>query len=65
MFVKAQSKQRFGENKTPYLNVEQIVTIELGHDGNIVAKMSNAEEFVIPADQAKTLLAYVEKNQLR
>ena len=65
MFVKAQSKQRFGENKTPFINVEQMVAIELGHDGNIVAKMSNAEEFVILADQAKVLLAFLEKNQLQ
>lgn len=65
MYIQAQSKQRFGESKTPFLCLEHIVTVELGHDGNVNAKMSNGEEFVIPAEQAKLLIAHVEKNQLR
>ena len=65
MFVKPQSKQRFGESKTPFVNLEQVCTVELGHDGNAVVKLSNGDEWTIPSDKARQLLAYVEKNQLQ
>jgi hypothetical protein len=65
MFVKAMSKQKFGEQHTPFINVDQIATVELGHQGNVNVKMSNGEELVVPADQAKLLIGYLEKNQLR
>jgi hypothetical protein len=64
MYVKAQSKQRYGESKDSFINLDQIATIEIGHDGNILVKMSNEEEMVVAGQRAKLLLAWVEENQL-
>jgi len=64
MYVKAQSKQRFGEHKECYVNLDQIAIIEIGHEGNIVVKMSNDEEMTVSGPRAQLLLAWVEANQL-
>jgi hypothetical protein len=64
MYVKAQSKQRFGETKESFVNLDQISVIEIGHEGNIVLKMSNDEEMVVTGPRAKLLLAWIEANQL-
>jgi hypothetical protein len=64
MYVRAQSKQRFGETKECYVNLEQIAIIEIGHEGNINVRMSNDEEMVVAGERAKLLLAWVQENQL-
>jgi hypothetical protein len=64
MYVKAQSKQRFGEHKESFINLDQISVIEIGHEGNIVCKMSNDEEMTVAGERARLLLAWVESNQL-
>ena len=64
MYVKAQSKQRFGEHKECYVNIDQIAIIEIGHEGNIVVKMSNDEEMIVSGPRAQLLLAWIESNQL-
>ncbi len=64
MFVRGQSKQRFGDVKEPYVNVDQIVTVEIGHEGHVNVKLSNDEEMLVAGENAKRLLAYLEKNQL-
>ena len=64
MYVKAQSKQRYGEHKESFINLDQIATIEIGHEGKIVCKMSNSEEMIIAGPHAQLLLAWVEANQL-
>jgi len=64
MYVKAQSKQRFGEHKESYINLDQIAIIEIGHEGNIVVRMSNDEEMTVSGPRAQLLLAWVEANQL-
>ena len=64
MFVKGQSKQRFGEVKVPFINVDHIVTVEVGHEGNVNVMLSNHEEMVVSGDHAKMLLGYIEQNQL-
>ena len=64
MYVKAQSKQRFGDQKESYVNIDQISVIEIGHEGNILLKMSNQEEMTVSGPRAALLLAWVESNQL-
>jgi hypothetical protein len=64
MWVRAVSKQRFGEMKQPYLHLECIASVEVGHDGNMNIKMSNGEEFVVSGASAKTLLAFIEENTM-
>ena len=64
MYVKAQSKQRFGDQKQCYIHLDQIAIIEVGHEGNIVCKMSNNEEMVVSGPSAQLLIAWVESNQL-
>jgi hypothetical protein len=64
MFVRGKSKQRFGDVKEPYINVDQIVSVEIGHEGNVNAKLSNNEEVLIAGEYAKRLLAYLEQNQI-
>ena len=64
MYVKAQSKQRFGEHKECYVNLDQISVIEIGHEGNILLKMSNEEEMTISGERARLLMAWIEANQL-
>ena len=65
MFVRGISKQRFGDVKEPYVNIDQIITVEVGHDNNVQVKLSNQEELIVAGDQAKKLLAYLEQNQLK
>ncbi len=66
MFVKAHSKQRFGDPKEPFINVDEIISVEVGHDGHGVnVKMSNNEELAVIGEQAKKLLAYLEEHQIR
>jgi len=66
MFVKAQSKQRFGELRTPFINVNHIVTAEIAHDNKSVSvKLSNNEDYLVAGDQAPKLLAYLEANLLK
>jgi hypothetical protein len=64
MYVKAQSKQRFGEHKECYVHVDQIAIVEIGHEGSIVLKMSNNEEMTVAGQRAQLLLAWIESNQL-
>ena len=64
MYVKAQSKQRFGEHKECYIHLDQVAVVEIGHEGNIVCKMSNDEEMIVSGPRAQLLLAWVEANQL-
>jgi len=64
MYVKATSKQRFGEHKECYIHLDQVAVVEIGHEGNIVCKMSNDEEMVVTGERARLLLAWVEANQL-
>ena len=64
MYVKAQSKQRFGEHRECYINLDQVAIIETGHEGNIVCKMSNDEEMTVSGPRAQLLLAWIESNQL-
>ena len=64
MYIRAQSKQRFGDTKESYVNIDQVAVIEIGHEGNINLKMSNAEEMTISGERAKIMLAWVEANQL-
>ena len=66
MFVKAQSKQRFGDLKEPYVNIDEMVSAEFGHDANLVnIKMSDGEEMVVKGDAAKRLMAYLEEHTLK
>ena len=65
MFVRGISKQRFGDVKEPYVNIDQIITVEVGHDNNVQVKLSNQEELIVAGDQAKKLLTYLEQNQLK
>jgi hypothetical protein len=64
MYVRAQSKQRYGEAKECFINIDQIAVVEIGHEGNINLKMSNDEEMMVSGDRAKLLLAWVQDNQL-
>ena len=64
MYVKATSKQRFGEHKECYIHLDQVAVIEIGHEGAIVCKMSNDEEMIVTGQRAQLLLAWVEANQL-
>lgn len=64
MFVRGKSKQRFGDVKEPYINVDQIVSVEIGHEGNVNVKLSNSEEMEVAGENAKRLLTYLEKNQI-
>jgi len=64
MYVKAQSKQRFGEHKECYIHLDQISVVEIGHEGNILCKMSNNEEMIVSGPRAQLLLAWIESNQL-
>lgn len=65
MFVKAQSKQRFGDIKEPFINVEQIVSAEIGHEGVMAIKLSNAEEYLVKGDNAQRLLHYLQGQLLQ
>jgi len=65
MFVRGQSKQRFGDVKEPYINVDQITCVEIGHDQNVTVRLANNEELIVMGDQAQKLLTYLEQNQLR
>jgi len=64
MFVRGLSKQRFGDLKEPYINIDQIVTVEIGHEGNAQVKLSDGEELVVAGEHAKKLLSFLEKNQM-
>ena len=64
MYVKAKSKQRFGEHKECYIHVDQIAIVEIGHEGNIVVKMSNDEEMTVSGERARLLMAWIEADQL-
>jgi hypothetical protein len=66
MFVKAESKQRFGDLKEPYANIDQMVSAEPGHGEGIVnIRMSGGEEMVVKGDAAKKLIAYLEEHSLK
>ncbi len=67
MFVRAQSKQRFGDVKQPFVNIENIATAELSHAEGLGfnIKMSNGDEFTVVEEQAKLLLAFLEQNSLK
>jgi len=66
MFVKAQSKQRFGEFREPYINIDELVSAEIGHEQGIInIKMSDGEEMVVKGDAAKHLMAYIEEHALK
>jgi hypothetical protein len=66
MFVRAHSKQRFGDPKEPFINVDEIISVEVGHDGHSVnVKMSNNEELEVIGDRAKKLLAYLDEHQIK
>jgi hypothetical protein len=64
MFVRAISKQRFGDVKEPYINLDQVVTVEVGHDNNVQVRLSNGDELVVSGEHATRLLAYLEKDQI-
>lgn len=64
MFVRGMSKQRFGDVKEPYINIDQIVTVEIGHEHNVQVKLSDGEEMIVAGDEAKKLLTFLEKNRL-
>jgi hypothetical protein len=65
MYIHGQSKHKFGDLKAPFINIHLIASIEQGHEGNLNVKMANAEELVVTGEDARKLLAYVEKNMLR
>lgn len=66
MFVKAQSKQRFGEFREPYVNIDEMISAEIGHEqGTVNIKMSDGEEMVVKGDAAKHLMAYLEEHALK
>lgn len=64
MWVKALSKHKFGEQKEPYINIDQIVSIELGHDHNINVRMSNGDEMVVAAAHAQKLMQFVHEQSI-
>jgi hypothetical protein len=64
MFVRATSKQRFGDVKEPYINLDQVVTVEVGHEGNVQVRLSNGDELVVSGERATRLLAYLEKAEI-
>jgi hypothetical protein len=64
MFIKAISKQRFGEVQEPFINIDQIVSAHAGHEDNVNVKLSNGEEFTVCGERAALLLAWLEQNQL-
>lgn len=68
MFIRAQSKQRFGDLREPYINVDLIVSAEIGHaqTGEVLnVKLANGEEMIVSGENATRFLAYLEQNQLR
>jgi len=65
MFVRAETKQRFGDAKIIYLNINHIVSVEPGHDFNINLRMSNNEELVVSGEEAKKLAAWLDRNRLQ
>lgn len=64
MFIKATTKQRFGDLREPFINIDQIVSVDTGHEHNVNVKLSNGEEYTVDGDHARILLAYLEQNQL-
>ncbi len=64
MFVRGMSKQRFGDVKEPYINIDQIVTVEIGHENNVQVKLSDGEEMIVAGDEAKKLLTFLEKSHI-
>lgn len=64
MFIKATTKQRFGDLRQPFVNIDQIVSVDVGHEHNVNVKLSNGEEYTVEGDYARILLAYLEQNQL-
>ncbi len=66
MFVKAQSKQRFGDLREPYVNIDEMISAEPGHDqGTVNIKMSDGEEMLVKGDAAKHLMQYLEEHALK
>lgn len=64
MFVRAQSKQRFGDVKEPFVNIDMIVTAEPGHEGSVNVRLANNEELTVKGEQAGKLLAYLKQSEL-
>jgi hypothetical protein len=64
MWVKALSKHKFGELKEPFVNIDQIATVELGHDHNLNVKLSNGEEMVVSNDHARKLLQFIQEQSI-
>ncbi len=66
MFVKAQSKQCFGDQRQPYVNVDQIVAADVGHDASLInVKLSDGTEMSVMGEDAKKLLVYLQEHELR
>jgi len=65
MFVRAKSKQRFGDVKEPYVNIDAIATVEIGHEaGTLDIKMNNGDELVVIGEHCPKLLAYLDERTL-
>ena len=64
MWVKALSKHKFGEQKEPYINIDQIVSVEIGHDHNINVRMSNGDEMVVANAYAEKLMQFVREQSI-
>ena len=64
MWVKALSKHKFGEQKEPYINIDQIVSVEIGHDHNINVRMSNGDEMVVANAYAEKLMRYIREQSI-
>jgi hypothetical protein len=64
MWVKALSKHKFGEQKVPYINIDEIVSVEMGHDHNLNVRMSNGDEMVVSNAHAMKLMQYIHEQSI-
>jgi hypothetical protein len=64
MWVKALSKHKFGEQKEPYVNIDQIVSVELGHGQNLNVRLSNGDEMVVSNAHAERLLQFIQEQSI-
>lgn len=64
MWVRALSKHKFGDVKEPFVNIDQIATVELGHGQNLNVKLSNGEEMVVSNEHAVRLLQFVQEQSI-
>ena len=64
MWVKALSKHKFGEQKVPYINIDQIVSVEMGHDHNLNVRMSNGDEMVVANGHAERLIQFIQEQSI-